>query len=68
MHSGNAYRNQISGDCIAEFLSKELKEHLQLTEFYSVLTDCSAGANTMEEECIFVVKFDHTLQGSEDRY
>ena len=59
---GNAYRNEITGgvliDYIASSLSKELKLWLDKTEFYSVLTDGSTDVSIVEKEAIFVLTFD----------
>ena len=59
---GTAYRNENTGgvfmDYISESLADELKEKLDHSNFYSVLTDGSTDTAISENEAVFVVHFD----------
>ena len=52
-------------DYIAKHLSNELKEHLEQTEFFSILTDGSTDTSIIEKEAIFVITFDPTPPGTD---
>ena len=66
---GNAYRNSMSGaliiDYIADSLSRDLRKHLEHTNFFSILTDGSTDASIIEKEAIFVITFDPSPAGSD---
>ena len=52
-------------DYIADSLSRDLRKHLEHTNFFSILTDGSTDASIIEKEAIFVITFDPSPAGSD---
>jgi hypothetical protein len=66
---GKAYRNNMSGstmiDFIGKWLSNELKKELEEADFFSILTDGSTDVSIIEKEAIFVITFDPSPPGTD---
>ena len=66
---GTAYRNRTSGTSIIEFIAEDLrnnlKQKLNKTNFYSLLSDGSTDTSVTEKEAFFVITFNPTPGGSD---